>query len=574
MPEVEVTFTGNTAPFMSALEKVKESAKETGEKVSESIGVEGLKGEGRLHAKFLGAFKDITAGGKSSAEAIGGAFENLSEGLRLSMGSMVALLAISELVKSVYEGNEAFNKMHEAGENALSINKDVTSKSIDMTTDSAKEMHEEVEKPVEIGVKGEAAQSAIEKTRETVKDVKEELEMPSQVQLDAFVSDSSVEKVKDTIKKLQDDAAANNITTNSSLIAGAEVLVQSLREWKSVSSVVREDAVKAFELNKEAHDLEDAASAKTINDANTVLQMKLDGHDKEAEAFEKEAEMQEKLHAAQEKHDQQTIDALNTQIELTQKLTETEEYKKSDDKFKGIVKEEDAEKAKQDEAGKTDIQKLADAKSKTQQDQDKVDNYGDSLNQEGANAKEALRLQLLKDQTKEKELQATVDKSNTELVKSLAEEERKSREAGQTEGQKLKDSKDTVKDDQRNIDEATDDGTAENTQNLLKLKLQLEKDITAEREQQQRYDAEQVRKLDLLKEQKEAQQAVQATALDATLFHGVASSLAKTGLGGRVSGPNFGNQSQLKAAQDAVKHLADLNKKLDAFGKSIGVAGG
>jgi len=593
MSDVQFSIGGSAAPFKSALKEATEAAKESGAKISESFGIEGVKSERALHTRFLGAFKDITAGGKSSAEAIGGAFENLTEGLRLSLGSMVALLAVSELVKSVYEGYEAFNKMREAGENALSINEDITSKSFDRTGESAKKAKEAAAEPVQIGVQGDEAKSSIEQVGEAVESVQEEANTPTQLQLDAFVSESSVEKVKDTIKKLQDDAKANDLSANSSILAGPEILIQALAEEKSISAAIREDAEKTFDLNKEAHDLEDAASAKTIKNENDVLQLKLGGYDKEAEALSQLQEMQAKLADAQDKHDQETIDALTKQIELQQQLNAAKIEKKEDDKLASLQKDEQAEQDKQDELGKTDAEKLADIQAKVEKDQDALNakkdadtpksafdvevQLGDDArngtsNKTRANEEEALKLQILKDQTKEKELQAALTKSNADLTKDLLAEERRAKEAGETEAQKLQDSKDAVTQDKSKLDAAKDDGSLASTQNLLKLRLQYEKDITAQREQQTKYDAEQEKRAKLLTEQKEAQQAVQATALDAKLFHGEVSSLAKTGLGGRVSGPNYGNQAQLKASQDAAKHLADIKAQLAKLG-SIGVAG-
>ena len=460
MSDVNFTIGGTPAPFLSAMERVKASAKEGASKVSESFGIEGVKSERALHTRFLGAFNDITKGGTNSAEAIGGAFEQMTEGLKLSMGSMVALLAVSELVKGMYAGYEAAEKMKTSVKDALSINTDVTGQ--------------------------------------------------------------SVEQVQSSIKKLNDDAEANNLGAMSTMQAGATAMVQAFEEGKSISAVVREDAEEYNRLKQEAHDMEDAEGAKAIDRENQILQLRLEGKDKEAESIEKLGALQDKLDTATDKKDQAQIEALNTQIDLTQKLQDLEdkkEYQKQDAKFKDILKQEADEQAQQDAIGATDAQKLAAAQAKTAGDQKKLDAFGEADNQEQANTKEQIRLDILKDQTKEKELQTSIQKK-------------------------------MVEDWQKANDRDFADG---------KKKAEQEKKFAED-------------KAKLLKEQSEAQTAFQAASLDATMFNGQVSSLAKVGLGGRVSGANYGNQAQLKAVQESAKHLADIKAAFQKLSGSVGVA--
>jgi colicin import membrane protein len=491
------------------MERVKENAKESASKVTESFGIEGVKSERALHTRFMGAFKDITANGTNSAEAIGGAFENMAEGLKLSMGSMIALMAVSELVKSVYEGYEAFEKMEKAGKDALSIDTDVT--------------HQ------------------------------------------------SVEKVQESIKKLNEDAEAHNLAAMSSLQAGAEVVVQAFEEGKNLGEVVKEDAEEYNELKQKAHEMEDAEGAKQINNANAVLELKLQGHEKEAEALAHQQQMQEKLDAASEKHDEKTIDALNQEISLEDQIAAKEaarKAKETTDKVEGLQRDVYAEQMSRG----TDADKLKLAK---QQEEHAKFAYGDALTlgKDPVDI-EQKRLEWEKAITREKELQKAQDDKVKATQKEITAEQERRKEIGETDKQRLDDAKAQSKKDADALAAAQGKG---DKQTLLNLQLQAEKSLTAQKEAQLKVDqqakefAEQ--KTKILQEQKEAQQAVAAAQLDATMFHGEASSLAKLGLGGRVSGANYGNASQLKAAQDAAKHLAEINAAFKKLQSSIGIAG-
>ena len=509
MSDIMFTIGGTPAPFISAMEKVKESAKESAEKVSESLGIEGVKGERAIRGRFIESFHEITKNGANSAEAIGGAFTSMAEGLKLSMGSMIALLAVSELVKSVYSGYEAAEKMKTSVKDALNIDTDVT--------------HQ------------------------------------------------SVEKVQDSIKKLNEDAEANNLAAMSSLEAGATAVVQAFEEGKTISEVVREDAEQYNKLKQEAHEMEDAQGAKAIDNANAVLELKLAGHDKEAEALEKQQQMQEKLYAASDKHNQQTIDALNQEKDLEEQITEKENARKekaAEDKLEDLEREVYAEKMNRG----TDADKVKLAQDQTTHARLAMV-AADANGSTDPIAVEQARLEYQKALTKEKDLHKTLDDKAKATQKEITDEQQKQKELGETDTQRLGDAKAQSKKDADAL--AAAQGKTDK-QGILNLQLQLEKSITAQKQAQVRVDQQAKefaeRKAALLQEQKDAQQALASAALDSTLFHGEVSSLAKTGLGGRVSGPNFGNASQLKAAQDAAKHLSDINKKLDSLSK-IGVAG-
>jgi len=566
MGDIQFTIGGTPAPFLTAMQQVKESAKESAEKVTESFGIEGVKSERALHGRFESAFKDITKNGTNSAEAIGGAFENLTEGLKLSMGSMIALLAVTELVKGMYAGYEAAEKMSGAVKDALSI--------------------------------------------------------------DSNVSDQSVEKVNEDIKKLKADAEATNLASMSNMTAGATVFIQALEEGKAIADVTREDAESYNRIKKEAHDMEDAQAAKEINNANAVLALKVEGHDKEADALAHEQEMQEKLLAAKDKGNQDTIDALNKQLELESQLAakqEEAEQAKKDKQVADISKQIAAEVDKRNEAGMSDEDKLAAIKTRETQEDNRLraavgtapvgtpivieqpadttpdPNAGNDkkfsaayliMHPELAPRQEQpkksnqdipivpldpieaakLELQYNKYVTAEKELQAKLDKSKADLTKQIAAEQNKGKRPEQANIETLAESKlDRTRDTDAYTKAQQDGKTGE--EDLLKLRLQMEKSITAQREAQAKVDQDSAKRVQLIKEQKQAQQDVQAAQLDATMFHGAVSSLAKIGAGGRVSGANYGNQSQLKAAQEAAKHLGEINKKIDALAKGIGVAG-
>ena len=454
MSDVNFTLGGTPAPFMSAMEQVKASAKESAEKVTESFGIEGVKSERALHTRFASAFKDITKGGTNSAEAIGGAFENLTEGLRLSMGSMVALLAVSELVKSAYEGYEAAEKMKGALKDALSIDTDVTNQ--------------------------------------------------------------SVEEVAENVKKLKADAEASNLAAMSSLQSGMTTLIQSIEEGKSMMEVTVEDAENYHRLQQEAHDMEDQQSAKEINNANAVLALKAEGHDKEAEALAHEQEMTEKLTEAERKWNQETIDALNKQIELEGELSAKQASDAEQAKVRrveDVEKEVGSELDRQREIGMTDKQKLEVAHQKTQDASTALTGADPKTTDPLEIAK--MELEYNRAKTAEMEQQANINKKNLEM--------------------------------------------------FLKGN---EKDA----EERKKQEETAARKLSLLKDQREAQVALNNAAVDATLFHGEASSLARSGLGGRVSGPNNGNASQLKASQEAAKHLAEIKASIAKLSGSIGVA--
>jgi hypothetical protein len=453
--DVAFSIGGTPAPFLTAMEQVKQSARDGASKVADAFGVEGLRGERAIRGRFLESFNDITKGGTNTAEAVGGAFASMAEGLKLSMGSMIALLAVSELVKGLYSGYQAAEKMKSSVKDALSINTDVTSQ--------------------------------------------------------------SVEQVQEDIKKLNADADANNLASMSSMAAGATVFVQALEEGKSISDVTREDAENYNRLKKEAHDMEDQEGAKAIDNANAVLELKVEGHDKEADALAHEQEMNEKILEAKAKGNQAQEDALNKQLELEGELAtrqENEEQGKKFDKVHELEKQSSAEIDKQSQIGMTDSQKLDAAKAKVKQDEDALA----QMPQAGADNALALaekNLEYEKDKTAEKELQYAADKKNFELF---------------------------------------------------------QKGNEIDAEQKKKQDEATAKKLALLKEQQEAQQAVAAAGVDASLFHGEVSSLAKVGLGGRVSGANYGNQAQLKAVQDAAKHLADIKASMAKLSGAIGIA--
>ncbi len=457
MSDVSFEVGGSAAPFMSVMDQVKANAKESASKVTEAFGIEGLKGERALHTRFLGAFKDITKGGQSSAEAIGGAFENLTEGLRLSLGSMIALLALSELVKGLYSGYEAAEKMRSSLKDALSVNTDI--------------------------------------------------------------SKQSVQQVQENIKKLNEDAQANNLASMSSLQAGATVFVEALEEGKTISQVVREDAENYNRIKQEAHDMEDAAAARTIDNENAVLALRAEGHDKEADALAHEQEMQEKILNAQAKGNQNTIDALNQQMALEQQITDRKE--------------------------------AAEAKSKAE---------------------------------KVSSLQA-----------ELSEEVKRTSDVGATEEQKLKEAQDAR---QKAADiwtaNTNPDGSEKTDEDNLKQEITLQKAITAEKEAQHAVDlkhyrefaewnekgAEQAKRareqaeqrVRLTQEEQEAQRAVNEARLGNSIWHGEASSSARVGLGGRVTGANYGNEAQLRAVQDSAKHLADIKASIQKLAQAVGVA--
>lgn len=458
MSDVNFTIGGTAAPFLSAMEQVKANAKESAAKVSESFGIEGVKGERALHTSFTNAFKDITKNGTTSAEAVGGAFESMTEGLRLNLGTMAALIAVSVLVKGLYAGYEAGEKMEKSVKDALSIDSDVTNQSVD--------------------------------------------------------------KVAENVKKLKEDAEANNLASMSSMTAGAEVLIQAFEEGKSISAVVREDAENYNKLKKEAHDMEDAEGAKTIQNSNAVLQLKVDGHDKDAEALEHEQEMQAKLLDAQEKKNQVTIDALHQEMALEDQLAAKERNKAQDAKDQQLEDLRMQVAEEQHNRG-GDSDKLAWAKDKTQHDKTE---FAHAMTQ-GTDpiAIEKARLQWEKSITAEQNVQKEINDKKLKAFEkgneTAAEQSKKQIEAA-------------------------------------KKALELAE-----------------RKKDLLKEQTDAQATLNSAAVDATLFHGEASSLAKSGLGGRVSGANYGTGAQLKAAQDAAKHLADIKQQIAKLGSNISTSG-
>jgi hypothetical protein len=47
---------------------------------------------------------------------------------------------------------------------------------------------------------------------------------------------------------------------------------------------------------------------------------------------------------------------------------------------------------------------------------------------------------------------------------------------------------------------------------------------------------------------------------------------AKVGLGGGVTGANYGNASQLKASQEAATHLKDIKAEITKLSSSVGLA--
>ena len=457
MADVNFTIGGSAAPFKSAMQEVTQSAKESAAKVTESFGVEGVKSERALHGKLQSAFADLTKSGTNSAEAIGGAFTNLTEGLKLSMGSMIALLAVSELVKSFYAGYQAAEKMKTSVKDALSINSDVT--------------HQ------------------------------------------------SVEQVQDDIKRLKDDADANNLASMSALQAGATAVVQAFEEGKSISEVVKEDAEEYNRLKQEAHDMEDELATKSIDNENAILQLKVEGMDSEVEGLEKLQKMEEDLAKANAAHNDREIAALHEKQDLEDQL--------ADKKIAAAARERDAklddtrmEIAEEQANRGTDADKL---KFAHQQEEKAKTGFGD------ANTKatdpldiEKKRLEWEKSITKEKNLQKEI---SDKQIKAFL------------------------------------DGNEKDAEHYKKQQEAAQKKLEAEE-----------KRTKLLQEQKEAQQAVTAAVLDSTLFHGEASSLAKVGLGGRVSGANYGNQAQLKAAQDAAKHLAEINAELKKFSGAVGVA--
>lgn len=456
MADMQFSIGGDNAPFMSALKGAEASAKESGAKITEAMGIEGVKSERALHGKLSSAFKDLTKNGTTSAEAIGGAFENMTEGLKLSMGSMVALLVVTELVKTLYEGHEAAEKFAGAIKDAGSVNMDVTNQ--------------------------------------------------------------SVNEINENIKKLKADADATNLGTMSALQAGATVVMQALEDHKSISATIKEDAEKNLELTKQQHELEDAAGTKAVTLENDVLRLKIEGKDKEAEAIKEITALKDKQEDADKKHQTETVKSLQEQIDLTKALasvTAEKEGVRKNQEFNAIAKQESEEQEKRSGVGKTDNQKLSDLQAQTKRDQALVENAGTANNADEAIAIEKLKLSVEKDLTAEKQLQQDIQKKSLDAFLKGNEKDAETH------------------------------------------KKQLE--VTE-------------RRAELMKDQQQAQKEVNATALDTKMFHGESSSLAKLGLGGRVSGANYGNQAQLKASEEAVKHLADVNKKLDKMAGSIGLA--
>lgn len=173
--------------------------------------------------------------------------------------------------------------------------------------------------------------------------------------------------------------------------------------------------------------------------------------------------------------------------------------------------------------------------------------------------------------------QKSYDDKILSLNKEITDEEEKRAEVGMTSQEKLEASKKKSREAEKAYYDSGDAGYT-GVEDILKLKLDMEKAITAEKEAQANYDKDQTdqtkkqleqftkqneqsqKREDLFESQGPANNARNYALNDLSIFHGQTSSLRKIGLGAGVSS---NNSEQLKKLDEANKNLDKIHGELE-----------
>jgi hypothetical protein len=378
MSDIQASLGANITPFKQAMAEATVLAKQTGAKIGDSLGVEGLKSSERLKGSIQGFFKDLAGGADVSTAAMG----RLSDSFRMGAGALVAVAAVQYLASALQKGYESAQKFGEALKESLSISGDNSKKSL--------------------------------------------------------------EQMNDEIAQLKQQAKDTDLAAMSKLEAGATVFVQALEQGKNISDVIVEDAKEHFDIVQKEHAEEDAAATQSIAQQNEILGLKIAGNEEMADAMQDELNDQNRLLELQRKGDADAIAALQEQIDLKKKLRDITKDKAEQKDSSSLDGQIAAERAKQQEIGKTPEQKLADAQAKVASDQAKIAAaaaantphseadlreklLGDALGGTSAETRaleaKKEKLKLEQDITAEMQLQNDVTKQNADATRSASEQE-------------------------------------------------------------------------------------------------------------------------------------------------------